>query len=298
VVSLPLSCYACVIGQRGRLRRPAQPGLQLPVYYTTSGELLNMSKKRRRKRSHALPVRVTARSDSSIALEVDGVVQSVSIPSPDDNPIDVSSSDTARNLLSSSEPEPGPDSGYWGLLLPPECPRCALLLGLGGGTVAHLLARRCPGVEITGIEHDPEVLAVGRSRFGLESLPQLLIVEADAFAWVSQQSQQHQGADTGYDLICLDLFNAGRLADGALSKTFLRQISQLISPAGRLTVNLMMTARTPDQLRRLEQVFVLIWKRRLRGNLVVHAQLPASTTPDISPNFPVVEPTDGMVEGK
>jgi SAM-dependent methyltransferase len=256
-----------------------------------------MSKKRRRKQSRTLPVRVTARSNSSIALEVDGVVQSVSIPSTDTNPID-ESGDMARNLLGSSEPKPGPDGGYWGLLLPPECPRCALLLGLGGGTVAHLLARRCPGVEITGIEHDPEVLAVGRSRFGLESLPQLRIVEADAFAWVSQQREQHQGADTGYDLICLDLFNAGRLADGALSKTFLRQISQLISPAGWLTVNLMMTARTPDQLRRLEQVFVLIWKRRLRGNLVVHAQLPASTTGDISPNFPVVEPTDGMVQSE
>jgi SAM-dependent methyltransferase len=256
-----------------------------------------MTKKRRRKQSRVLPVRVTARSDSSIALEVDGVVQSVSIPTTDNQPIDESGG-TTRNLLGSSEPEPGPDGGYWGLLLPPECPRCALLLGLGGGTVAHLLARRCPQVWITGIEHDPEVLAVGRSRFGLESLPQLRIVEADAFAWVSQQCEQHQRADTGYDLICLDLFNAGRLADGALSKTFLRQIAQLISPDGRLTVNLMMTARTPDQLRRLEQVFVLIWKRRLRGNLVVHAHLPASLTPDIPPIFPVVEPTDGMVQGE
>jgi spermidine synthase len=123
-------------------------------------------------------------------------------------------------------------------------------------------------------------------------------VEADAFAWVSQQCEQHQPADTGYDLICLDLFNAGRLADGALSKTFLRQLAQLISPDGRLTVNLMMTARTPDQLRRLEQVFVLKWKKRLRGNLVVHAQLPASATRDIPPIFPVVEPTDGIVQGK
>jgi spermidine synthase len=227
---------------------------------------------------------------------VDGVVQSVSIP-PTNNFID-ESSNTTQNLIGGSEPEPGPDGGYWGLLLPPECPRCALLLGLGGGTIAHLLARRCTGVEITGIEHDPEVIAVGRSRFGLESLPQLRIVEADAFAWVSEQCEQHQRANTGYDLICLDLFNAGRLADGALSKTFLRQLAQLISPDGRLTVNLMMTARTPDQLHRLEQVFVLKWRRRLRGNLVVHAQLRALVTQDIPPIFPVVEPTDGIVQGK
>jgi spermidine synthase len=194
------------------------------------------------------------------------------LPATEDNPGYESGNDS-RNLQGSTEPEPGPDGGYWGLLLPPECPRRSLLLGLGGGTVAHLLARRCPGVEITGVEHDPEVLAIGRSQFGLESLPQLHIVEADAFAWVSQLAAQRQRGDKGYDLICLDLFNAGRLADGALSKTFLRQVAQLMSPDGRLTVNLMMTARTPDQLRRLEQVFVLTWKRRLRGNLAVHARL-------------------------
>jgi spermidine synthase len=161
--------------------------------------------------------------------------------------------------------------------------------------VAHLLARRCPEIEITGIEHDPEVLAVGRTRFGLGSIPGLRVVEADAFAWVSQQCEQPPSADTAYDLICLDLFNAGRLADGALSRTFLRQISQLLSPDGRLTVNLMLTARTPDQLRRLEQVFVLIWKRRLRGNLVVHAQLPEKALAGTSSLFPIVGPADGMV---
>jgi SAM-dependent methyltransferase len=267
------------------------------VYYTISDELPGMSKKRRRKQSRVLPVRVTARSDSTIALEVDGVVQSISLPPIDGDDMHESGEMTG-NLPGSSEPEPGPDGGYWGLLLPPECPRCALLLGLGGGTVAHLLARRCPGVEITGIEHDPEVLAVGRSRFGLGSLPGLHVVEADAFDWVSQQCEQPPTADKGYDLICLDLFKAGRLADGALSRTFLRQIAQLISPHGRLTVNLMLTARTPDQLRRLEQVFMLIWKRRLRGNLVVHAELPEKTLAGTSPLFPIVGPADGMVQGK
>jgi spermidine synthase len=256
-----------------------------------------MTKKRRRKQSRVLPVRVTARGVSSIALEVDGVVQSISVPETSGTEIDGSGSMT-QGRLRAAEPEPGPDGGYWGLLLPPECPRYALLLGLGGGTVAHLLARRCPEVEITGIEHDPEVLSLGRSQFGLASLPQLRIVEADAFGWVSKQCELHPRVDKSYDLICLDLFKAGRLADGALSKTFLRQIAQLISPEGRLTVNLMMTARTPDQVRRLEQIFVLIWKRRLRGNLIVHAQLPALEVEDTSKSFPVVGPADGIVQGE
>ena len=170
--------------------------------------------------------------------------------------------------------------GYWGLLVPPGCPRRALLLGLGGGTVAHLLAGRCPQTEITGIEHDPQVLRVARSQFGLEALAQLRIVEADAFSWVAQQCEQDPGAQQSYDLICLDLFQAGRLANGALSKLFLRQIAELISPDGRLTVNLMVTARTPDQVRRLEMFFVITWQKRLHGNLVLHGRLAAPADGD------------------
>src|SRR5215472_6457783 len=85
--------------------------LPLPVYYTISDELPGMSKKRRRKQSRVLPVRVTARSDSSIALEVDGVVQSVSIPTTDDDHMHESGEMTG-NPPGSSEPGLGPDGGY------------------------------------------------------------------------------------------------------------------------------------------------------------------------------------------
>ncbi|MGO8948635.1 MAG: spermidine synthase [Ktedonobacterales bacterium] len=237
-----------------------------------------MTKKRRRKQSRILPVRVTARSDSTIALEVDGVVQSISLPPEDGGCLpsamtrDQLQNNENNGVHTIREPQPGPDGGYWGLLIPLECPHRALLLGLGGGTVAHLLARRCPETQVTGIEHDPQVLRVARSQFGLESLPQLRIVEADAFTWVGAQCKQDQSARDCYDLICLDLFQAGRLAEGTLSKPFLRQIAELISPGGWLTVNLMITARTPSQLHRLQQVFAITWQRRLRGNLIVHGR--------------------------
>ena len=210
-----------------------------------------MAKKRRRTESRRVPVRVTVRENWGIALEVDGVVQSVSLPVQEDETDDCSAT---QQIAENSEPHPGPHGGYWGLLVPPECPRRALLLGLGGGTVAHLLARRCPETEITGIEHDPQVLMVARSEFGLETLPQLTIVEADAFAWVAEQCETAESDSRGYDLICLDLFQAGQLAQGVLATPFLRQVAQLIAPDGLLTVNLMVTARTPDQLHRLERV--------------------------------------------
>ncbi len=222
-----------------------------------------MAKKRRRGQVRTLRVSTSSREDWGVALEVDAVVQSVSVP-----PLEEACE------YEPDEPQPGPGGGYWGLMLPPGCPNRALLLGLGGGTVAHLLARRCPGVVIVGVERNAEVIALARAQFGLGALPNLAVVEADAFAWVAEQAAT---GDDHYDLICLDLFEAGRLALGTLATPFLRQVGALLVPRGVLTVNLMVTGRTSEQLHRLQRVFRILRELRLRGNLVVHAMLETTT---------------------
>jgi predicted O-methyltransferase YrrM len=227
-----------------------------------------MTKRRRRRtQPRRLPVTTSPREGWGTALEVGGVVQSVSVPgsSPDD-----------ASAPRDAEPRPGPGGGYWGLLLPPSCPGRALLLGLGAGTVAQLLARRCPDTALVGIERDPEVLVVAREAFALDSLARLEVVEADAFTWVAEHAVSSPGA---FDLICLDLFVAGRLAPGTLATPFLRQLAALLAPGGTLTVNLMVTARTPEQVQRLRRVFTLTRELRLRGNLVVHARPAGEASP-------------------
>ncbi len=218
-------------------------------------------KRRRHGEPRSLPIRVVQREDGSRALEVGGVTQSVSVP--DDEPV------------ADGEPQPGPRGGYWGLMLPPGCPRRALLLGLGGGAVATLLARRCPGVAITGVERDPGVIAIGRESFGLDALPRLTIEEADAFAWMEARAGDPQlpgDSEPGerYDLICVDLFEAGRLAMGTLTTRFLRQVAALLTPGGVATINLMVTGRTNEQVHRIERVFTIQRRLRTHGNLILH----------------------------
>src|SRR5438132_6811579 len=83
------------------------------------------------------------------ALMVNGVVQSIS-------PADVLT-----------------DGGYWAAMLPDIRPRRALILGLGGGTLAQLLQSRWGAVAIVGVDDDPEILSIAREidwlpREGLE----------------------------------------------------------------------------------------------------------------------------------
>ncbi len=210
---------------------------------------------RRRRQPQSMVVRTTRRVDGRVALEVGGVVQSIGVP-------ELETTAPAGTATTSAA-----GGGYWAAMLPDVCPRRALLLGLGGGTVARLLSRRCPDTEMIGIERDETVLAVARTDFRLDDVRRLKVVVADAFVWAPEAAEREPGS---YDYICLDLFLAGRLVPGTLATPFLRQVAALLAPEGTLAVNLMSTARVPEQIHRLERVYHPLRMVRVSGNVVIH----------------------------
>jgi spermidine synthase len=202
-----------------------------------------MAKKRRNRGPRRAVVQVAPRAGGGRALEVNGVVQSITVG------------------------ERGPDdAGYWGLMIPPQRPERALLLGLGAGTVAALLARVYPGCEILGVEREASVLATARAELGLDEIPGLRVVEADAFTWMGEHTRSESGS---YDYIALDLYEGGRLAPGSLGTLFLREIAALLAPEGWLAANLTTTMRLPERIERLEGIFALAERRQLWGNVVL-----------------------------
>ncbi len=241
----------------------------------------------KRRRTSSAPVRVEARAGGGLALLVGGVTQSITLAddapaAPDAEPSESQADQPAAQTPTTAQPRGHhiaadhahrPRYGYWELMLPASpnvCPRSALLLGLGGGTIAALLARRCPTTQMIGVERDETVLATAYAELGLGDIPRLAVVVSDAFTWVAAQA--NSSAADHYDLICLDLFEGGRLALGALGTPFLRQVGALLAPGGLLTVNLLANARTPGYLRRLETVFTVERVAPLYGNRVVHCR--------------------------
>ncbi|HZU07656.1 MAG TPA: methyltransferase domain-containing protein [Chloroflexota bacterium] len=178
-----------------------------------------------------------AEDEGRRALLVDGVVQSVAVDGP------------------------GIPTGYWAQMLPEVRPRRALLLGLGAGTVAHLLVRRFGPVPMIGVEVDAEVLAVARAEFGL-ALPSLTIVEADARRYVLECSER-------FDYVCVDLYRGGQLERGALARPFLRGIRRRLLPGSLVVFNLLRDKRLPRRLQRVQQVFPRTEVRGVGKNVVV-----------------------------
>src|SRR5258708_11504860 len=93
------------------------------------------------------------------ALLVDGVVQSIS---PEDGLV---------------------GGGYWAAMVPDDPPRNALILGLGGGTIARLVQTRWGEVPIVGVDDDAEIVETA-GRVGWLPSHGLELVMADAFEFV------------------------------------------------------------------------------------------------------------------
>jgi spermidine synthase len=174
------------------------------------------------------------------ALLVDGVVQSIS---PDDGLI---------------------EGGYWAAMLPDERTHQALILGLGGGTLAGLLRARWGELRIVGVDDDGGILEIARAvgwlpRCGLE------VVLGDAFEYV-------QVCHERFDYIAVDLFRGQRMPGRAFGKPFLSRVRSLLEPRGYLVVNLFRDRRQADRIARIAALFDIRAQVEVGGNVVVHAR--------------------------
>jgi spermidine synthase len=149
-------------------------------------------------------------------------------------------------------------------MVPDDPPRNALILGLGGGTLARLLHTRWGPVPIVGIDDDAAIVETA-ARVGWLPRTDLDVVMADAFDYVQTCGQR-------FDFVAVDLFRGERLAARAFGKPFLRRVRALLEPRGRVAVNLFMDRRAPEREERIAIFFDIYQRHRVGGNLVIHAR--------------------------
>jgi spermidine synthase len=182
--------------------------------------------------------------EGQLALVVDGVVQSVFVEGPEIG------------------------LGYWPAMLPEERPQSALILGLGGGTIPHLLRLRFGPLPMVGVDDDPAVLALARERFRLGKLAELQVVQQDAFAFVAACRGQ-------FSYVAVDLFRAGEVPREVTASPFLRQVRRLLAPGGVAAFNLARDRRAATRIHRLARIFYVENQILTGFNVVVHCRAPA-----------------------
>jgi predicted O-methyltransferase YrrM len=151
--------------------------------------------------------------------------------------------------------------------------RSVLLIGLGAGSVVHLL-RRDFGVKapITAIEIDPVMVEVAREHFGLDRWRNLEVVVADAVEWVASSKRR-------FDLVVIDAFYEAQVPAALRTQAFARNLRERVSPGGWLLFN-QVSNRPAARTEALacaavfQEVLGSTQLLQVRGNSILHWERP------------------------
>lgn len=126
-----------------------------------------------------------------------------------------------------------------------------LILGFGVGSVASVLLEDLAiDCEIDAVEHDPEIIHLGKRYFNTQRFgKRLSIFQEDAYAFIHQCAKR-------YDLILVDLFRDTEVPLKFQSNPFIEKICQLAHPQGMVLFNkITHTGIQIDQYRYLQERF-------------------------------------------
>ncbi|MDD5276060.1 MAG: spermine synthase [Methylovulum sp.] len=111
----------------------------------------------------------------------------------------------------------------------------ALIIGLGGGSIAKFLLHHFPDCRLKAVEYRKSVAKIARSHFGLPLDPRLKIIIDDGGQYVCQRTESHQDR---YSLIIVDAFDHEGMAPSISNDAFFTACKALLKNDGILVINL------------------------------------------------------------
>ena len=106
----------------------------------------------------------------------------------------------------------------------------ALVLGLGGGDLAHILDKVKPVWMTVFVELESDVVKVAEKYFGIGTTNKRKIVTTDAKKYMERNREMH-------DLVIVDLYNGDDVPMFVSSEKFIGGIAKAIKPRGKVIIN-------------------------------------------------------------
>lgn len=122
----------------------------------------------------------------------------------------------------------------------------ALILGLGGGSIAQIISSLWEGSSIIGVDIDPVIVDLGKKYLGLDKVnPEIIIGDAKDYLLKSNQD---------FDLICIDTYQGDVFPEKFESKEFVDLVSNHLSKDGMAIFNRLYYADKRKLADRFEKV--------------------------------------------
>jgi spermidine synthase len=178
---------------------------------------------------------------------------------------------------------------FAGLLLNPE-PRRILVAGLGGGTIPTVMHEMFPEAHIDVLEVDDAVLRVARQYFNFREDHRMVAHVVDARVFIKRAALRR----ISYDYIVLDAFSGEYIPEHLLTREFLEEVSQILTPDGVVVANTFSSSRLYDhESVTYQAVFGEFYnfKQARSGNRIILAQKKA-----LPPRGELVMPARALLE--
>jgi spermidine synthase len=122
-----------------------------------------------------------------------------------------------------------------GALLFADAPERALLVGLGGGSLARFLLEHYPRCQVEAVERRAEVARIAHAYFGLPRDKRLIVHINDGRVFVEDLSLR---AEQAYDLILVDAYDHLGMDQSVNAEGFFQANARLLRAEGALSMNL------------------------------------------------------------
>lgn len=114
--------------------------------------------------------------------------------------------------------------------------KSVLVLGLGGGTMAHLISGAFNQPQIVSVDIDPVMIDIARQFFDVDSIPNHRIVEADAMRVVIEP-ETFDLTEHMFDVVLVDIYQGEKFPDLGKSGNFIAAVKKMVRPGGLVIFN-------------------------------------------------------------
>ncbi|KKU30415.1 MAG: hypothetical protein UX44_C0023G0007 [candidate division WWE3 bacterium GW2011_GWA1_46_21] len=111
-----------------------------------------------------------------------------------------------------------------------------MVLGLGGGTVAHLISKAFPQAIIVSVEIDPAMVDIANRFFGVDKIPNHRVIVDDACR-VVVDPDEFELKESTFDALIVDIFCGQTYPDLGDSGNFVSRAVKLVKSGGLVIFN-------------------------------------------------------------
>lgn len=156
-----------------------------------------------------------------------------------------------------------------GVYLNPQ-PQKILVIGMGIGTVPTAFTKLYPDVSVDTVDIDPVVFKVAKEYFDFKESDRSHVFIQDGRMYVKHAIKK----GLKYDIVILDAFNGDYIPEHLLTKEFLEEVKEILTPAGVIVSNTFsMRGLYPNESVTYEAVFGKFYNlKHEQGNRIIVAQ--------------------------